>query len=463
MRTLSTLAAGIVLLAVVPLSHAQQQPDPVGARGGVTGSGTANTIPVWTGTSSIGNSVMFQSNGNLGVGTTTPGSKLDVAGDIDLNGILRFQGSAFLRAVQGGNLSFSDNLALGLGALQNNNAGTYNTAIGTGALQNETTGFANTGVGFDSLFQNTSGGNNTAVGQAALEFNTTGTDNTAIGAGALTGNFNNVGSLNTGIGSRALDGNSMGDENTATGALALESNNTGGSNTGIGTYALELNTSGSNNTAIGRQALFNNQVGGNNIAIGFKAAINVLSTNSNNIHIGSVGSTNDNAVIRIGGNPILGDPGIQTTFFAAGIRGITTGQSNAVPVVIDSNGQLGTINSSRRFKEDIQDMADASNGLMRLRPVTFRYQKPFADGSKPIQYGLIAEEVAGVYPDLVAKGADGQIEAVKYQVLDSMLLNEVQRQEKEIHGLRAENDLLRDRLGRLEAALIEMTGSVSRH
>jgi hypothetical protein len=143
---------------------------------------------------------------------------------------------------------------------------------------------------------------------------------------------------------------------------------------------------------------------------------------------------------------------------------------NGVPVLVDSTtGQLGVASSSRRFKEDITDMADASNGLMRLRPVTFRYQKPFADGSKPVQYGLIAEEVADVYPDLVAKGVDGQIETVKYQVLDSMLLNEVQRQQKEIRGLEQQvneehqqNDMLRDRLARLETAMEKIAGVSAR-
>jgi hypothetical protein len=120
----------------------------------------------------------------------------------------------------------------------------------------------------------------------------------------------------------------------------------------------------------------------------------------------------------------------------SGVSGIATGDNNAVPVVIDSNGQLGTLSSSRRFKTDIQDMGEASSGLLRLRPVTFRYKKPFANGSQPIQYGLIAEEVAEVYPDLVARSADGEIESVKYQVLDSMLLNELQRQEVEIRNLR---------------------------
>ncbi|HLJ45137.1 MAG TPA: tail fiber domain-containing protein, partial [Bryobacteraceae bacterium] len=132
------------------------------------------------------------------------------------------------------------------------------------------------------------------------------------------------------------------------------------------------------------------------------------------------------------------------------VNGVATGSSDAVPVVIDSNGQLGTINSSQRFKEDIQDMGESSRGLMRLHPVTFRYRKAFDDGSKPLQYGLIAEQVAEVYPDLVVHSADGQVQTVKYQVLDSMLLNEVQRQQAEIQ-------LLQARLAKMEAALASMS------
>jgi len=141
---------------------------------------------------------------------------------------------------------------------------------------------------------------------------------------------------------------------------------------------------------------------------------------------------------------------MQSSLFAAGVRGVTTANNNAIPVVIDSSGQLGTVNSSRRFKEDIREMGDASRGLMRLRPVTFRYRKPFADGSEPIQYGLIAEEVAEVYPDLVAHSADGQIETVKYQVLDAMLLNEVQRQQKQIRDLQ-------EQIRKLERALTSLS------
>jgi hypothetical protein len=162
-----------------------------------------------------------------------------------------------------------------------------------------------------------------------------------------------------------------------------------------------------------------------NIGIGIQAGQSNPSGASYNIDIGNTGSPQDDRpTIRIG------TPGVQAVFFAAGIDGTPNGAPDAVPVMIDSNGQLGTVNSSIRFKEDVHDMAAASDGLMRLRPVTYRYKQPYADGSKPIDYGLIAEEVAEVYPDLVVKDADGQIQTVQYQKLTPMLLNEVQKEHK---------------------------------
>ena len=210
---------------------------------------------------------------------------------------------------------------------------------------------------------------------------------------------------------------------------------TGNYNTAVGDLAL-VDNAGSYNTAIGSES--GGVAGSNNISIGSTAGENVRG--SNNIEIANLGSSSDSGAIRIGTG------GTQSTFFAAGIYGVSSGNSDAIPVLVDSSGQLVTTSSSRRFKEDIEDMGDASSDLMRLRPVTFRYRKPLADGSQPIQYGLIAEEVAEVYPDLVAHSADGQIETVKYQLLDPMLLNEVQRQQAEIQKLQ-------ERLDKMEAAL----------
>jgi hypothetical protein len=293
--------------------------------------------------------------------------------------------------------------------------------------------------------------------------------NTAIGTGALGNNTIGFGKGidNTAFGTLALSSNTTGSGNTASGDLALVNNTTGSNNTASGFNALQNNTTGFNNTASGFNALVSNNTGTNNIAIGVNAASAVSGGNSDNIHIGSQGAATDSGTIRIGTPLTTGGGGRvpgQTSFFAAGVRGAITANNNAIPVMIDSSGQLGTISSSRRFKEDIQDMGDASRGLMRLRPVTFRYQKPFADGSKPIQYGLIAEEVAEVYPDLVAHSADGQIEAVKYQLLDAMLLNEVQRQRRMIEQQQHEIEALKAQLNGvsvLESRLVALENAVA--
>lgn len=206
--------------------------------------------------------------------------------------------------------------------------------------------------------------------------------------------------------------------------------------------------------------MFLNTTGDNNIAIGNQAGYNI--TTSNNIQIGNQGIPTDNAIIRIGcmnsGNcPPGGLP--QSSAFIAGIYGSAI-SLQGVQVLVDSNGNLGTVQSSRRYKEEIHDMADASDSLMSLRPVTFRYKKAYDDGSKPIQYGLIAEEVAEVYPDLVTHSADGQVESVRYQVLDPMLLNELQKQhatiaaqKEQIRSQEEHIQSLEERLARVEAIL----------
>jgi hypothetical protein len=298
----------------------------------------------------------------------------------------------------------------------------------------------------------------------------TASGNTAFGYQALQGSTtvlsSNTGSSDTAIGVSALASNTTGSNNTASGVNALFSNTTGSNNTASGSGTLFNNTTGTTNTALGLDALSINTTGSNNIGIGNLAANAVSGGNSNNIHVGSVGAAGDGAAANSGVIRI-GTPGTQTSFFAAGITSANLGSdTNAVGVLIDTTtGQMGVASSSRRYKENIEDMGEASHDLMRLRPVTFRYKEPSADGSKPIQYGLIAEEVDEVYPDLIAHSADGQIETVKYQVLDSMLLNEAQRQQAEIGAqkeqlrrLEQQNVSLQERLDKLEA----MLGSVSR-
>jgi hypothetical protein len=292
-----------------------------------------------------------------------------------------------------------------------------NTGLGRGALSSNTTGHANTASGIFALYRNTTGSWNTASGHSALQDNTTGNYNTASGDGAL--NSNTTGSANTASGAEALVNNTTGDENTAVGYSTLAGNTAGSGNTASGTSAL-FHTTGSYNTASGASALFNNTTGNYNTALGQSAGYN-LTTGNNNVAIANVGMAAECCAIRIG------TVGTQFSAYIAGIAGVNV--SNSAPVLIDTtSGQLGTIFSSRRYKEDIADMSEASADLMRLHPVTFRYKKPYADGSKPIDYGLIAEEVAEIYPDLVVRGADGKIETVQYQKLTPMLLNELQRE-----------------------------------
>ena len=407
-------------------------------------------------------------SGNLALLSNTTGNENTAVGSGALQhnttGTQNTAGGATALAL---NTVGSNNTADGYGALYNNTTGTQNTAGGATALASNTIGSYNTADGYGALYNNTTGTQNTAGGATALASNTIGSYNTAHGYAALLSNTTGI--YNTASGYQALENNTAGGYNTSVGIASLKQNTTGASNTATGDLALGSNTTGSNNTANGGGALYRNTTGSLNIAIGAAAAGNVSGGNSNNIHIGNSGEDADNGTIRIG------DSNNQSKFYVAGVRGVTTVNNNAIPVVIDSAGQLGTVSSSRRFKEDIEDMGAASHDLMRLRPVTFRYKQPFADGSKPIQYGLIAEEVAEVYPDLVAHSADGQIETVKYQVLDSMLLNEVQRQQVEFGAQRdqlqrlmhqfdeqrQQNQSLRERLARLEAILASMSGVAS--
>ncbi len=315
------------------------------------------------------------------------------------------------------------------------------TAVGVNALQNNTTGFGNTASGESALRYNTTGFGNTASGEGALRYNTTGIGNTASGIDAL--RFNTTGAFNTASGRGALLENTTGINNTASGESALRYNTTGFGNTASGESALLENTTGFNNTAVGDNALLENTTGFSNIAVGTNAGSN-QTTGSNNIYVHSVGVEAESDTIRIG------TVGTQTRTFIAGISGVTAA-GTAVPVLIDTKGQLGTISSSRRFKEEIRDMGEASSRIMQLRPVTFRYKKEYAEGSRPLQYGLIAEEVAEVYPGLAVYSETGEVETVQYHKVNAMLLNEVQKQHRQIQEQKERIADLTVRLVHLEA------------
>jgi hypothetical protein len=300
-----------------------------------------------------------------------------------------------------------------------------NTVLGEDALLSNT-GSSNTAIGFDALLSNTSGTYNTAVGSQALLSNTNfGSYNTAIGASALVSNTN--GGSNTATGFATLALNTAGNYNTATGYDALTFNTTGINNTANGAGALALNATGINNTAIGGSALLDNSTGNNNIGLGFQAGQN-LTTGSNNIDIGNVGVAGESGTIRIGTG------GTQTRTFIAGISGVPV--SGGVGVIVGTNGKLGTVVSSARFKEAIRPMDKASETILALKPVTFHYKKDIDPDGIP-QFGLVAEQVEKVNPDLVARDKESKPYTVRYEAVNAMLLNEFLKAHRRIEQLEA--------------------------
>ena len=309
--------------------------------------------------------------------------------------------------------SGDQNTANGSGALYSNTTGTYNTATGHSALYYNTDGFHNVATGVQTLYRNTTGTHNVATGSGALFNNTTGVGNVASGAAAL---FDNTtGDFNTGNGNSALNRNSTGNNNTAHGSEALYFNTTGNLNTASGFQALQNNIDGASNTAIGAKAL-KKALGTKNIGIGYQAGV-TLQTGNNNIYIGNQGAGDEFQSIRIG-------TAQEQTFIA----GINTAGVSGTAVVVDANGQLGITLSSARYKQDIAPMGTRSEKVLDLRPVTFAYKD---DSKGTTHYGLVAEQVATVYPELVTRTATGEVQTVKYQELIPMLLNELQRQRQE--------------------------------
>jgi hypothetical protein len=259
-----------------------------------------------------------------------------------------------------------------------------NTAEGQNALLNLTSGTFNTAVGFFSLKNNTQGQFNTAVGAATL--------------------FTNTADKNTGTGAGALLSNTIGIENTAAGSFALLNNSTGAQNAAFGANALINSTTGGGNTAIGFNALPNNTTGITNTAVGFNAGFGI--------------TTADNVIV-IGTN--VAGQNVDHSCFIGEIFGATS--SNGTQVFINSDGRLGTITSSRRFKQTIEPMDNASEVLFLLKPIRFRYKKQI-DPTETSQFGLVAEDVEKVNPDLVVRDKEGKPYSVRYDQVNAMLLNE---------------------------------------
>jgi hypothetical protein len=421
-------------------------------------NGTPNYIAMFSSTSDLVSSTIFENFfGSVGIGTAGPNilgvvpqtTVFHVAGagrfgggspDANNDGLIQLAAGAFISSDNWyWNPTFGSNLAV----KTLNSSDTYYTPL-------------DGGVGYKAMTLNNStqniefynSGGQTTAGQTitpASRMVITADGKVGIGTSSPKSTLDVNGSISVN-GMPIFQTSAVQSNDFGAGAGALQALTSGTGNTAIGNSALQSNTTGSNNTSLGYQALNGIAAGNRNIAIGNQAGTN-LTSGSNDVYIANNGLASESGVIRIGTS------GTHNTAFLAGVRGVTPASGSLTQVFIDSNGQLGTVNSSARFKEDIQDMGDSSAKLLQLRPVTYRYKDAYADGSKPIQYGLIAEEVEAVFPDLVARSADGKIETVKYQLLDPMLLNEVQRQNAQIVDQQNRIRSLEERLAKLEAAM----------
>jgi hypothetical protein len=318
--------------------------------------------------------------------------------------------------------------------------GSNNTATGYDTLYSLTTGSSNIATGYSTLFFDTSGSFNTATGRGALYHNTTANNNVATGYQAL--NSNKTGTANTATGTQALQFDT-GSNNTADGYQALNKNTVGIDNVATGYQALLANTSGITNTAVGAFALQNSLTGAGNIAIGFGAGTGVTS-GGNNIDIANNGA-NESSTIRIGSSN-------QTNTYVAGISGVTV--AGGLGVIIDSSGHLGTSTSSAHYKESIQPMDKASEAILSLKPVTFRYKHELDPKAIP-QFGLVAEQVEKVDPDLVARDEQGKPYSVRYEAVNAMLLNEFLKAHRTVQNQGSEIAQLRSALAEQQAKVTQ--------
>ena len=466
-RTFLLISLISVCFALPPAAQAVIPAPDGGYPGGNTAEGGAALFSLTTGTSNtaIGDNALFlDTTGSLNTATganalvnNTTGSRNTGTGfnALAFNEIGSDNTATGFDALSGNGNTGSNNTANGSHALVNNNSGDDNTATGFQALGSNTTGSLNTANGVNALFNNTTGGKNTANGVAALFHNSTGENNTATGVDALASNgsggdntangfnalfSNTTGINNTATGEAALQNNATGRNNTADGFQALKNNTTGRNNAGSGVNALFSNTTGNFNVAGGVNSLLRNTTGSSNIALGFNAGSN-LTTGNNNINIGNAGIAADANTVR------LGTQGTQRRTFIAGINGTPVAGST---VVVNASGQVGVAASSERFKDEIKPMDKASEAILALQPVTFRYKKNI-DPDRIQQFGLVAEEVAKVNPDLVARDTKGEIFAVRYGVVNAMLLNEFLKEHRKVQELEKQVEKLTAGLQKVSA------------
>jgi len=318
----------------------------------------------------------------------------------------------------------------------------FTTAEGTNALLHLTTGANNTAVGWSSLGFLTTGNLNTGVGTAALLFDTADA-NTATGAGALLNN--STGSGNTANGAVALLSNTTGEENTAVGFEAMKNAAGGGVNfnTAVGIQAL-MSTTANANAAVGDLALENDTSGDFNTAIGAASGLN-QTTGSGNVYIGQ---------------GIEGVAGEDNHTYIKNINVTSVNGSGTDFVTVNlGTGLLGHVSSSRRYKEEIKPMDKSSETLYRLKPVTYRFKKEI-DPSQSLEYGLVAEDVAQVDPNLAIRNGKGQIESVQYMSINAMLLNEFLKEHKKVEAQQASIAELKSTVAQQQKAMEVLTAQL---
>jgi hypothetical protein len=383
--------------------------------------------------------------------------------------------SAFGSSALNFNTSGNNNSAFGGNALAYNTIGTFNSAFGRYSLWYNSSGSYNVAIGGYSLSNNTIGNNNTAVGYQSLYSNTTGYDNTALGVKSLYSNIS--GSGNTASGYQSLYYNTTGYNNTAAGYESLRSNTTGIHNTASGFWSLYYNQTGSMNTAFGLNAgrgngltfsNFNNnslygyaagmslQTGGdNNILIGYQAG-DAITTGASNILLGydidAQSATGSNQLSI--GNVIFGGGGFGTGTTVGtgriGIGGVEDGTdklrvygdvkvgtsgTNGCIKRFDGAALTGTCSSDERFKEDITSMNGILDKVANLQAVTYKFNQLGKDYTgatgNEIQYGLIAQQVLQVAPELVSTDENGYLK-LRYDLLPIYAIAAIGEQQTQI-------------------------------
>src|SRR6266516_3361799 len=452
----------LACFALSPLARAACGEPDGGCNGNNTaeGDGALSQLENGVANTAIGHDAIHdEANGNFNTATGAGALRVDNGAEYNtadgfqtlFSNTTGFWNTAIGAAALHENKNGAFNTATGVNALFSNTSGKNNTANGSLALYNNQFGSNNTAVGFEALFENIgpttpasresgSGSNNSALGSGALHENKYGTQNTAVGFQAL---YNNIGSIpepnqpcgptperperppcpgsrNSALGYQALNGNFNAHDNTAIDPSALGGG--GDENTAIGASALASN-GGNSNTAVGYSALLRITTGAGNIALGHLAGSNLTRNSSNNIDIGNTGVANDDSFIRIG------TEGTHEATFIAGIANATvTGPAVFIDTTTD---QLGLLSSSERFKDGIEPMGKASEALLSLRPLTFRYKKN-TDPRGARQFGLVAEDVEKVNPALVVRDKNGEIYTVRYEAVNAMLLNEFLKEHRRV-------------------------------